>query len=59
MAERILQDIAEEKRRLTISQINKNTTEKAKAYHNLGRAYDFLEDFHQAIEYYKLSLIHI
>ena len=52
MAERILQDIAEEKRRLTIAQINKNPKEKAKAYHNLGRAYDSLEDFQQAIEYY-------
>ncbi|CAH3180706.1 unnamed protein product [Porites lobata] len=56
MAERILQDIAEEKRRLTSAQINKNAKEKAKAYHNLGRAYDFLEDFHQAIEYYKQYL---
>ena len=51
MAERILQDIAEQNKRLTIAQINKNTEEKAEAYYNLGRAYYFLEDLHQAIEY--------
>ena len=51
MAEKILQDIAEQNKRLTIAQINKNTEEKAEAYYNLGRAYFFLGDFHQAIEY--------
>ena len=56
MAERILQDIAEQKKRLAIAQINKNTEEKADAYYNLGRAYDSLSDFHQAIEYLKQYL---
>ena len=56
MAERILQDIAEQNKRLTIAQINKNTEEKAEAYYNLGRAYCFLEDFHRAIEYLKQHL---
>ena len=56
MAERIRQDIAEQKKRLTIAQINKNTEEKAEAYYNLGRAYYFLEDFHRAIEYLKQYL---
>ncbi|CAH3150806.1 unnamed protein product [Porites lobata] len=56
MAERILQDIAEQKKRLEIAQINKNTEEKADAYYNLGRAYDSLSDFHQAIEYLKQYL---
>ena len=56
MAERILQDIAEQKKRLAIAQINKNTAEKAVAYYNLGKAYDSLGDFHQAIEYLKLYL---
>ena len=56
MAERILQDIAEQKKRLTKAQINKNTAEKADAYRNLGRAYYSLEDFHQAIEYDKQYL---
>ena len=51
MAEKILQDIAEQNKRLTIAQINENTEEKAEAYYNLGRAYFFLGDFHQAIEY--------
>ena len=44
MAERILQDIAEQNKRLTIAQINKNTEEKVEAYYSLGRAYYFLED---------------
>ena len=56
MAERILQDIAEQKKRLTKAQINKNTAEKADAYYNLGTAYYFLEDFHRAIEYLKQYL---
>ena len=56
MAERILQDIAEQKKRLTKAQINKNTAEKADAYYNLGKAYYFLEDFHGAIEYFKQYL---
>ena len=56
MAERILQDIAEQNKRLTIAQINKNTEEKADAYHNLARTYYFLEDFHRAIEYLKQYL---
>ena len=56
MAERILQDIAEQKKRLEIAQINKNTEEKAHAYHNLGSAYYFLKDFHRAIEYLKQFL---
>ena len=56
MADRILQDIAEEKKRLAIAQINNNTEEKADAYYNLGRAYYFLEDFHRAIEYLKQYL---
>ena len=56
MAERILQDIAEQKKRLTKAQINKNTAEKADAYYNLGKAYYFLEDFHGAIEYLKQYL---
>ncbi|CAH3045348.1 unnamed protein product [Porites evermanni] len=43
MAERILQDIAEQKKRLEIAQINKNTEEKADAYYNLARAYSFLK----------------
>ena len=51
MAEKILQDIAEQNKRLTTARINKNTEEKAEAYYNLGRAYFFLGDFHQAIEY--------
>ena len=33
MAERIPQDIAEQKERLTVAQINKNTAEKARAYY--------------------------
>ena len=45
MAERILQDIAEQRKRLTKAQINKNTAEKADAYRNLGRAYYSLGDF--------------
>ena len=56
MAERILQDIAEQKKRLEIAQINKNTEEKAQAYHNLASAYYFLKDFHRAIEYLKQFL---
>ncbi|XP_073250198.1 tetratricopeptide repeat protein 28-like isoform X2 [Porites lutea] len=56
MAERILQDIAEQKKRLTKAQISKNTAEKADAYYNLGTAYYFLEDFHRAIEYLKQYL---
>ena len=53
MEERILQDIAGQKRRLAIAQICENTEEKADAYYNLGIAYYSLEDFHQAIEYLK------
>ena len=56
MAERILQDIAEQNKRLTITQINKNTEEKADAYYNLARAYSFLNDFHQEVEYLKQYL---
>ena len=56
MAERILQDIAEQKKRLAIAQINKNTAEKARAYWNLGNAYFSLKDFHRAIEYGKQYL---
>ena len=56
MAERILQDIAEQKKRLEIAQINKNTEEKADTYYNLGIAYFSLEDFHRAIEYLKQYL---
>ena len=56
MAERILQDIAEQKKRLAIAKINKNTEEKADAYYNLGIAYYFLSDFHQAVEYLKQYL---
>ena len=56
MAERILQDIAEQKERLTKAQINKNKVEKADVYCNLGRAYCSLRDFHQAIEYNKQYL---
>ena len=56
MAERIIQDIAEQKKRLAIAQINKNTEEKADAYYNLAIAYSFLNDFHQAIEYHKQYL---
>ncbi|CAH3150810.1 unnamed protein product [Porites lobata] len=56
MAEKILQDIAEQNKRLTIAQINKNTEEKAEAYYNLGIAYISLEDFHRAIEYLKQFL---
>ena len=56
MAERILQDIAEQKKRLTKAQISKNTAEKADAYYNLGTAYYLLEDFHRAIEYLKQYL---
>ena len=56
MAERILQDIAEQNKRLTIAQINKNTEEKAEAYYNLGIAYFLLKDLHRAIEYRKKYL---
>ena len=56
MAERVLQDIAEQKRRLTIAQINENTAEKAEAYYKLGRAYLFHNDFHHAIGYLKQYL---
>ena len=56
MAERILQVIAEQKKRLAIAQINKNTEEKADAYYNLARAYSFFSDFHQEIEYLKQYL---
>ncbi|CAH3162798.1 unnamed protein product [Porites lobata] len=58
MAERILQHIEEQKKRLTIAQINKNTAEKADAYayYNLARAYYFLSDFHQEIGYIKQYL---
>ena len=56
MAEKILQDIAEQNKRLTIAQINKNTEEKAEAYYNLGTAYFSLEDFHRAIEYLRQYL---
>ena len=50
MAERILQIIAEQKKRLTIAQINKNTAEEARAYYNLAEAYYLASDFHQQIE---------
>ena len=56
MAERILQEIAEQNKLLTIAQINKNTEEKAEAYYNLGGAYCFLGDFHRAIKYLKQYL---
>ena len=56
MAERILQEIAEQKKRLTKAQINKNTAEKADAYCNLGWAYYSLNNFHQAKEYQKQHL---
>ena len=51
MAERILQDIAEQNKRLTLAQINKNTEEKGETYYNLGRAYFLLKDVHRAIDY--------
>ena len=50
MAERILQDIAEQKIRLTKAQIIKNRAEKVRAW-ALARDYYSLGDFHQAIEY--------
>ena len=56
MAERILQIIAEQKKRLTIAQINKNTAEEARAYYNLAEAYYLASDFHQQIEYLKQYL---
>ena len=56
MAERKLQDIAEQNKRLTIAQMNKNTEVEAEAYDNLARAYYFLNDFHRAIEYLKQYL---
>ena len=56
MAERILQDIAEQKKHLTKAQINKNKVEEARACFKLGIAYDFLSDFHQAIKYFNQHL---
>ena len=56
MAERILQIIAEQKKRLTIAQINKNKAEKARAYWNLAEAYYLASEFHQQIEYLKQYL---
>ena len=56
MAERILQDIAEQKKRLTKAQINKNMAEKADDYFKLGSDYFVLGDFHRATEYLKRYL---
>ena len=53
MAERILQFIDEQKKRLTKAQINENTAEKADAYYKLGDAYYLLGDIQQALEYHK------
>ena len=52
----MIQYIHEQTKRLTKAQIYKNTEEEAEAYHNLGRAYCCLEEFHQAIEYLKQYL---
>ena len=56
MAERIRQDITEQKKRLTIPQINKNTAEKARACCIPINADYFPLDFHQEIEYFKQYL---
>ena len=53
MAERILQFIDEQKKRLTKAQISENTAEKADAYCKLGDAYYLLGDIQQALEYHK------
>ena len=53
MAERILQDIAEQKKRLTKAQINQDTAENADAYCKLGDAYYSLGDVQQALKYHK------
>ena len=67
MAERILQDIAEQKKRLAIVQINENTAEKARAFGDragsagrayaiLGSAHHSLGDSQRAIEYHNQEL---
>ena len=53
MAERILQDIAEQEIRLTKAQITKNRVEEARAYCILGDDYYSLGDVHKALEYHK------
>ena len=53
MTERILQDIAEQKKRLTKAQISQNTAEKADSYCKLDDAYFSLGDVQQAMEYPK------
>ena len=53
MAETILQDIAEQKKRLAIAFINKNTAEKARAYCVLGDDYFSLGDVQRALVYHK------
>ena len=53
MTERILQDIAEQKKRLTKAQITKNRAEEARTYCNLGDAYYSLGDVQQTLEYHK------
>ena len=53
MAERILQDIAEQKIRLTKAQNTKNRVEEARAYCNLGNDYYSLGGVQQALEYHK------
>ena len=52
MAETILQDIAEQKKRLAIAFINKNMAEKARAYCVLGDDYFSLGDVQQALVYH-------
>ncbi|CAH3171340.1 unnamed protein product [Porites evermanni] len=56
MAERILQDIAEQKIRLTIAQITENRAEQLGVCYTLATDYSSLGDFHQAIEYHKQYL---
>ena len=56
MAERIRQDITEQKKRLTIAQINKIMAEKECAYCNRATAGYFPINFHQEIEYLKQYL---
>ena len=53
MAKRILQDIAEQKIRLTKAQNTKNRVEEARAYCNLGNDYYSLGNVQQALEYHK------
>ena len=53
MAETILEDIAEQKKRLAIAFINKNMAEEARAYCVLGDDYYSLGDVQQALEYHK------